>query len=410
MGTAYDEPRTGPLARLAAVLTCAAAALALTACEQHDESAKYARGELLSSEPLLSMDAAQAGDYVRQHGFDAAAVRFGVDAYRVLYRSTDDSGSDTVASGIAAFPRTQGDPELPVTMYLHGTNPVRTAAASVADSPDRAAVVLLAGSGRATTAPDYQGLGLGRGAPAYLIAGPTVRTAVDGLTASRALAHQQDRQLRRRVDVTGFSQGAHAAIPVARALQDGSDPQSSAGAVAAVAGPHDLFGTELEAALDGRLNPHEATLYLAYFTTSWNRTYHLYASPGEAFNPPYDRKTDALFDGSHSLDEIIPALPGSPGELLRPDFIRKLLHPSGNLARAVADNDDLCVGAHLHGPVKLFHGTADTDVAYANSERCRDSLAASGTQVELVDAGSLDHTGTALSSFPAIAAWLEELS
>ncbi|NKY53271.1 hypothetical protein [Nocardia vermiculata] len=409
------RPDRSPFRTIVA-LACAAAALplALTSCGKEPDatgdSPKNDRGRLVSAEPLASLDAAHVSDYVRQQGFDPAAVHFGVDAYRIRYRSIDDRTAPTVVSGIVAIPQTSQHADLPVTTYLHGTNPVRAAAASVTDSPDRAAVYLLAGSGQATTAPDYQGLGLSDGYPAYLLAEPTVNTTLDGLTATRTLARQQNRRLGKAVNVTGFSQGGHATMPVARALQNGTEPGSSLGAIAAVAGPHDLFGTELEAALDGRLDPHEATLYLAYFTTSWNRTYHLYDSPGEAFNAPYDRTMDALFDGSHSFDEIIPALPDSPQQLLRPEFIQKLLQPNRHLAEEMAANDDLCSGWTPRGAVELFHGTEDKDVAFANSERCRQELAAGGAHAELINVGPLDHNGTAISAFPKIAAWLATLT
>ncbi len=390
------------------VLSTAALCLTLTACEdaagQAAQQGENPQDPLISTEPLVSMDAGTLTGYLKQQGFDPAGVHDGVDAYRVLYRTTGADGKPTIGSGVLAFPQGSGDRALPITTYLHGTNPVRGMAASVADGPDRAGTLLFAGSGQAAVAPDYPGLGLSFGKPAYMMAEPTVHSAVDGIRVTRAMAKRTHHRLRRSVNVAGFSQGGQAAVPLGKALQGGA-AGSELGAVAAVSGPHDIFGTELPAAFDGRVDPHEAVVYLGYFVTSWNRAYHLYDSPSEAFQAPYDQSVEALFDGSHPLPEIIQGLPDSPEKLLRPEFVQRLRHPGGKLAEAIRINDRLCAGWKPKAPVRLFHGTGDRDVPYANSEQCQRMLAASGAKAELVDAGPLDHNGTALASFPKIARW-----
>ncbi|GAA3547896.1 hypothetical protein GCM10022222_34370 [Amycolatopsis ultiminotia] len=407
---------------LGALCTVAALCTALSACEEAtgpSAGGKKAtaaqvggtdrQGEVVESEPLVSMDSVHLKDYLKQQGFDPGGVRYGVDAYRVLYRTTSVAGTPTVGSAVVAYPQTEDDAELPVTTYLHGTNPVRAMAASVADGPDRAGTLLFAGTGQATSAPDYPGLGLALGIPAYMQADPTVHAALDGVRATRALAGKAHHRLRKEVNVAGFSQGAQAAMAVGRTLQNNADPDSALGAIAAVSGPHDIVGTELPAAFDGRVDPHEAVVYLGYFVTAWNHSFHLYDSPSEAFQAPYDQTVESLFDGSHPFPEIIQGLPESPDRLLRPEFLEKLSHPSGKLAEAVEANDRLCAGWAPRGPVRLYHGTADKDVPYANSEQCRRMLAESGTKAELINAGPLDHNSTAIASFPKIADWFASL-
>ncbi|MEV0699081.1 hypothetical protein AB0I53_14350 [Saccharopolyspora sp. NPDC050389] len=177
---------------------------------------------------------------------------------------------------MAAFPRTEREVELLLTVYLHGTNPVRGMAASVADTPDRAGVLLFAGTVQAATAPDYSGLGIGFGHPEYMLAEPTVRNSLDSLSATRSIAEREGRELSKAVNVAGFSQGGQVSMPLGKALQDGTDPRSTLHAIGAVAGPHDIFATELPAAFDGRVDPREGVFYLGYFVTAWNRAYHLY--------------------------------------------------------------------------------------------------------------------------------------
>ncbi|MDA3649983.1 lipase family protein [Saccharopolyspora indica] len=374
----------------------AATAVVLTAACAPESVAAPAGGELVAFEPLVSMDAAGLTAHLAQQGFAPADIRYGVDAYRYLYRTTDFAGQPTVASGVAAFPRS--DEELPLTVYLHGTNPSRSTAASLADSPDRAAVLLFAGTGQAATAPDYAGLGLSLGQPEYMLAEPTVRSSLDSLRATREVAEQAGKGLDGGVNVAGFSQGAHASVLLGKALQD--DPEAELRAIGAVAGPHDIAGTELPGALDGRVDPRSAVLYLGYVVTSWNRAYHLYDSPSEAFQAPYDQTVEALFDGTRTYPEILQGLPATPQELLKPEMLQRLLHPTGNVAEAFEANDGLCARWAPEVPVRLYHGTEDVDVPFANSERCQEAMGA-----ELVNAGPLDHNGTAFAAIPQVAGW-----
>ncbi|MEV0699079.1 lipase family protein [Saccharopolyspora sp. NPDC050389] len=117
---------------------------------------------------------------------------------------------------------------------------------------------------------------------------------------------------------------------------------------------------------------------------------------------------DALFDGTHSFAEVQQGVPASPQELLQPEMVRLLSQPTGKLAEAAKANDGLCAGWEPEIPVRLYHGTADKDVPFANSERCQQLLAASGGEAELVNVGPLDHNGSAFGAIPQIADWFAE--
>ncbi|MBB5153719.1 hypothetical protein [Saccharopolyspora phatthalungensis] len=101
----------------------------------------------MADEPLISLDAAGLAEHVAQKGFESDGIRYGVDAYRYLYRTTNFAGEQTIASGVVAFPRPKQKEELPLTVYPHGTNPVRGVAASVATA--RSALLLFAGTSQA---------------------------------------------------------------------------------------------------------------------------------------------------------------------------------------------------------------------------------------------------------------------
>lgn len=87
---------------------------------------------------------------------------------------------------------------------------------------------------------------------------------------------ERGRTPQRDVLVTGFSQGASAALGVARALQDGADPHFRLGALAPISGGYDFQNAEIPALPAGdRIPPKLAVAYVTYLLVSWNRLHHL---------------------------------------------------------------------------------------------------------------------------------------
>src|SRR5262249_48903780 len=57
------------------------------------------RGELVSAEHLRTVPAEQAAAELASDGFDPGTVRYGVDTYRLVYRTIDAQGQPAIASG-----------------------------------------------------------------------------------------------------------------------------------------------------------------------------------------------------------------------------------------------------------------------------------------------------------------------
>ncbi|MEU6235271.1 hypothetical protein [Kitasatospora sp. NPDC047058] len=405
--TSRRAARVAAASVLCLAVAAATAAPAVAAGSGHD--GKPQRGALVSATRVADLDAGQATAYVQGVGFTTApAAQDGVEVHRLTYRTVDATGRPTVASGVVALPRNAAGRHprgLTTVEYTHGTLPYRGYAASVSDGPDRAVTVMFAGAGFAAVAPDYLGLGVGTGPHPYLDVESETTAAVDLLAAARTFAARNGVALDGRVMATGFSQGGPAALGLGRALQAGALPGARLAALAPVSGPYDLRGAELPAAFDGRLAPPTAVFYLAYAVTAWNRLHHLYDSPAEAFRAPYADTVEALFDGGHTDEQIVAALPGTPEELLTPRFIDRLKHPAGTLARILRTADSVCTDWTPRAPVRLYSGGLDRDVAVANTESCRRALAAHGVDAPVVETADADHNGSALASYPAILAW-----
>jgi hypothetical protein len=268
--------------------------------------------------------------------------------------------------------------------------------------------VLFASLGYATAAPDYLGLGAGPGTHPYFHAATAVSASLDALHATRTLANRHGHTLAGRVAVSGFSQGANNAMLLARALQRGADPSFTLGALAPISGGYELFDVEWPAALGGRVTaPKAASYYLAYVTVAWNRIYHLYDDESEVFKAPYAGHVAALYDGEHTLDDTMNALPDRPADLLQPWYIARLLHPAGRLAEAAHINDTACEQWTPRVPVRMYAAHGDPEAVFANSVECKRKLA--GTHVTLTDVGDVDHITSLVRSIPAIAGWFATL-
>jgi acetyl esterase/lipase len=368
--------------------------------ERQDET------RLLSASVIKQLSRQEVVGHLAGYGLDTSAVRHGVDLYLVTYRTPGMDGRPTTASALVVLPRTR-DRTLRTVTWLHGTRVFRGDTGSVAENMDRGAAVLFASSGYATVAPDYLGLGVGPGHHPYMLSEPTVSVTLDALRATRTLAARSGKRLDERVLVSGFSQGGQASMLVGRELQ--RSREFSLGAVAGIAGPYDIRGQELPAALDGRLNGISATLYLAYAITSWHRAHPLYDSPSEAFRAPYDRVVESLFDTNHDETDVVTSLPHTPRELFTDEFLARLAHPTGALAEVLAENDDPCEW-RPRVPVRLYAGTADTDVTFGNSESCVDDLRAHGTRdARVVNVGDVDHFTSARLALPRILTWFNDL-
>jgi hypothetical protein len=220
------------------------------------------------------------------------------------------------------------------------------------------------------------------------------------LRAARDFTPRTGQVLRSDVYVAGFSQGATAALGLARALQDGADRRFRAAAVAPISGAYALRRVELPALLDGRVAPPWSVAYAAYLLVAWNRLYHIYDTPGQVFDTPYDRTVEALFDGRHSGEEVLRGLPTDPADptpmrtLLTPYALDLLRHPAGPLAAALDEHDRTCPGWSPRVPVRLYLSGDDEQAAAANGVQCRDALRAHDANARVVDLGPVTYQGS----------------
>ena len=390
---------TNPLRRkllspLAAV-TCACLLLCSPAVA--GAAPDHGRGAVLSADPVQRLGFADVPGAIGD--FDPGTVRYGVDAYRVTYRTIDVRGRRTTASGLVVVPR-GGSGRFAV--WEHGTRASRGDVASLEESiTDRQAALLLGAAGYVTVAPDYLGLGEGPGFHPYMDSATEVSASVDLLRAARDLVHAKGNT---QVAVTGFSQGGQAAMALAKELQNGVRPFELT-AVAPISGPYDALGAELPGVFNGEVAPDVAVFYLSYWTVSMNRLFPLYRKASDIFRAPYDQYAESLFDGSHSEPDIFPQLAPTPQEMFTDAYLARLKHPSGALLAATRASDGTC-SWRPRVPVLMFASPADTQVTITNSRHCQADLRAHGVNAPLVELPGVEHLDTPIPALPKIIRWL----
>ena len=339
----------------------------------------------------------------------AGAVRSGIVAYRVLYRTVNAAGRPTRASGLVAFPTSRAR-QLQLVDYGHGTTAYKL------DVPSsfgldfnhglegRWASELFASAGFAVAEPDYIGMGAGPGRPQYMVAKAEVSASLDLLRAAKLIAHRRGDKLAPGVLVTGFSVGGAAAMAVGHALQQHTLPGFRLRALAPVSGPYDLPGAQVPGMFNGQIAAGIAPYYIGYTLTAWKPLYHLYPAPRDAFRQPYAASVAGLFNGTHPDQQIFAVLPHRLRNLLTARYLHLLQHPTGAVKAALIRNST-CTGWTPRVPVRLYAASGDTTVTQVNAQHCRQTIRAHHGQVRLVQLGAVSHNISDFLALPKIVRW-----
>lgn len=362
------------------------------------------RGQLVSVTPLRTLpDKAAVAAELTSDGFDAAPARYGVRTYRLVYRTVDALGRPTTASGLLALP-VSGPRALPAVSFTHGTEVYRGDAPSMqATGFEPAPAYTYASAGFATADPDYLGLGTGPGSHPWMDVPSETTASLDMLRAARGYLAESGRTLQRKVMVTGFSQGALAALGLGRALRDGADPWFRLGALAPISGAYDFQNAEIPALLSGALvtlNPSPelgakySVLYAAYTFIGFNRVHPIAGMPAKVFKAPYASTLPSLLDGDHTGPQVMAGTPATLAGLLTPYGFALLRHPAGGLLAALKSVDSVCSGWTPAAPTRLYMADDDEQAVNANAENCRAAFAAHGVTIPVTDLGTPDNQGS----------------
>ncbi|GAA4440526.1 hypothetical protein GCM10023091_24290 [Ravibacter arvi] len=359
------------------VLTC----LLLAACDKGRDIApgNYNRGDLvetqergtLTKDEIVSrVTELSAGDFA-QYG-----VSFETVTYRTVYL-----GRPVDSRGLLILP--QGAEKTRLIMYCHGTElpSVRLNVEKITPSlydggtsdfrDVRNMGLAWATAGYAVFIPDYIGFGitLGKDHP-YVYYPEMFLSNIDGLLAVKKVLQQKHLDYDNRLFLTGWSQGAGAALSTHKYIQESYAGDFSVIATSGLSGPYN-FSRFAETVLKKRDEKVEA---LPIF--SWG----LYAlNKFSALKRPTDQiYTYQVYDQFASI--LTPSK--KPGEVFSEYFLNRWTDGSDvELKKALADNS-FHQGWKPTGKIFLHHGDADELVPSYNTEDAYQGLAAAGGNVK----------------------------
>ena len=296
---------------------------------------------------------------------ESFSADYDVNAYRVTY-DMPFLGDTIEVSGALFVPQGFDDPcGLPIHIYMHGTIFDRTDAPSFL-SIEGSFGGLMSTLGQLVLMPDYVGLGTSELMHPYVHADSESNAGFYMMRAADALSDELGYALNGQNFISGYSQGGHAAMALARDLTTTAygDEFPLSGAVPG-SGPYDISGTQFPQTFEFETYSNPA--YLAYNVIGWNSVYGtLYDDLSEVFQEPFASTMLDLFDGTNDAETINNACPSTLEEFLQPGLIEEIQNdPMHPFQLAALDND---VYQWIpEAPVEMYYCTQDEQVFYQNA-------------------------------------------
>lgn len=337
---------------------------------------------------------AEPGRLIRSRAM-TTGVPDGLQAWLLLYTTTDGDGAPAVASATVLAPGTRPDGALPVVAVGHGTTGVDPRCApSLADAPfaDGAGAALeqAVRSGAVAVMSDYVGLGTA-GPHAYLVGPDAAHAVLDAVRAARELTEVQ---VGAQVVAWGHSQGGHAVLWTGMLAAEYA-PELELLGVAAFAPASDLH-----ALADGLRTEAIGKLVGAYIAGSWDAAFpdlEVRAQLTSTYGPVVDRITDLCFTGRDVVAALATATQMSR-EVFRPGAL------DGPLGQRLRENSP---EGTIPVPVLLAQGDADPLVLPEQQARFVAARCAEGMTLDSRVYPGLDHLSLVAAGSPLTADVLE---
>jgi len=322
--------------------------------------------------------------------FDPAllnAPTYGVNSYKIRYKTVDVAGNLVTASGLLTLPIKSPDALSPLLSYQHGTLFLERSAPSH-DYNYTSGPVLSASLGYIVASPDYLGYGDSASLPhPYSHSKTLASSSIDLLRAVKTFLQDNAVGLNDQLFLIGYSEGGKATLAMQREMETNLSAEFQVTVSTAGAGNYDMSATMADYLNRTTLDAPE---YLAWVLKSYDEIYQLNRLDYIVM-PSYLSAVSSNFDGLSTGTEIRAALTSDAAALINPQFVLDYL-AGGEVAftAALADNDDY--DWTPTAPTYLFHGRDDRLVPYFNSQNAYQTMIQNGsTSVQLVecDAGAL---------------------
>ncbi len=387
-----SHQRIWPGKRMNGIIIGIAAVFLLSACGSGSGSSAPAvppsPGQLVSWSAAGTFGQATLIQGLVSLGITTLNVTSGASCYKLTYETPDPAGSLVHASGLVCMPTTTRS-NRPVISYQHGTIFLDSDAPShLLTSPEGAIGAVLAGLGFISVLPDYLGFGDSAGMlHPYLHADTLSSATVNMNRAARAFFNDPaiSATTNGQLFLAGYSEGGYATLATQRLMEQNLSAEFSITASEPGDGPYDLTGTAAYVvALANQVEP----AFTGFFIKAYDSLYNDPSQIDYYFSSAYISAVNTYFNGTYTRSQVSSAL-GGPGvattTLLNPAFVTSYLGSGEALLKSHVAANDIYNWAPAV-PTRLFHGTGDTIVPYANATTAKTAMANNGsTSVTVVD-------------------------
>ena len=322
-----------------------------------------------------------------------------VTLYRIIYWTTGYAGLPVLASGLLVVPVDR----IPsgVVSYQHGTVTDRHAVPSFATEGGEFAVICyFAGAGYIVAAADYVGLGISGGIHPYVLAQSTADAVIDMLKASYTHTTATLHILwPERLFLTGISQGGYSSVVAHRQLERRGDSRFTVAADAPIAGPYNLRDVSLPYILEGK--SEQDSVFVAFVLNAYAVVYRKQLDT--LFSEKYSGRVPGLFDGGHSLEDLMSRLPPRPRDMLISNFDSELKQGRAAwLAAALLENEPF--DWTPRAPIRLYYGGADKIISPRDAPLAARRFRDRGGDVMAVSYGNYGHDQS-FRALPPVRSW-----
>lgn len=341
--------------------------------------------QVLVSKILLgSFSKTQLDSLLQQRLGSAASLfttQYGVDAYKLLYKTMDYDSSVKMASALLAIPRDISCP-LAVVNYSHGTTSVKEDVPSRLNGEGLVGLVAAA-NGMVMCEPDYFGMGDGEWPHYYLHAFTHAMTNIDLLRATREACQQLGVLLNGQLFLSGYSQGGFSTMVTHKYIETYFPNEFTVTHSFPGAGSYDMSGAMVDLMLSDLDYPSPA--YLPFLIFTWNHIYNFFTNPSDYLKAPYDTSLPPKINGMYSIGQINALMPDTPKLIFHPhvidSFVNNLQHP---FRIALREND--VYRWVPQAPMTMIHCRADRQVPIENTRNAFQYFITHGaTQVDTLD-------------------------
>lgn len=316
--------------------------------------------------------------------------------YRITYKTNNFNNNAIWVSGLLAIPDCNNIKG--IVCYQHGTNPDRFNTMSTPSTQEGLGISsLFAGNNYILLAPDYIGLGISNEIPTYLHIPSTTSTVIDFIEIGSNIFQTLTRQSQSNLYLVGFSQGGCATAGIQREIESNPMLNINLKASACVAGAYNLKDISIKYAID-----NHSRLYLGYVANSFATIYN--QNLNSIINPDYINLVSTLFDGSHSVDEILEKMPKEPTELYTKQMIDDIYKGNLNWFTSALELNETYNWKPI-SPLRLYYGSKDVDVSPQDAIAAYEHMSAMGGNVRLINTGEFDHSGSLINALSDIQQW-----